>query len=512
MPLFGRRNSRFKIVAGDDDAEQEPVKGNTTQVDSTENDPIKSELEDDKGMSQKDVDAAFNEFCGGAVEMDAARIKEVLSANNVNVTDQDLKALIEEVDIDGNGAIDLHEFREMLTNADKHKNSSAEPFLLAAKRSLLKAKRSRLSAHSVAQPFEKVQEMVRQSVGQAQAPLKFMKSIPVELVETRNVLNWRTKERIAWNIYWAEQPALLGVKNRLRLAVVQPFKDDGWCQYDCIACDLDTIELQIRALRADASGSALPKSSVDVAALKHSRGESPLKAGSEVSEITRAAVCEFLSARILYTPEIKPSTSSASLADKSNANSSGNDAGMSTSKSLATLPGNDPTPTDSQKGKKASGTVTLTRLSRDTADVHRPFPEGLIIPAVKAICTKFKRSSHVEALTSNIKSDIEQASKQAMQSKNCMQALQTSIDILSTLSNDAEAERQLSIPHRRWRMAFRRVGTRLQVERFREQLKQLGYTGMYLGSEAPVAVQVLKKEESEQQAPQLKRTLRLNDA
>jgi len=89
----------------------------------------------------------FDEDKDGAVSKQD--IQRVMQDNKIAITDEDLTAIMEQVDTDKSGMIEFDEFEEMMRNTDNDKSSiSSGMFKEAAKKELLKARQKRLSLYS----------------------------------------------------------------------------------------------------------------------------------------------------------------------------------------------------------------------------------------------------------------------------------------------------------------------------------------------------------------------------
>jgi len=325
-----------------------------------------------------------------------------------------------------------------------------------------------------------------------------MALLPVVKFDTRNRLEWRTKERIEWNIYFAEsQPA----KNQTqtRLAVVQPFKDDGWTLFDCMCADMAQLETLIKASRTlsdteTAADKALKgKSAKDMQNLQYARGKTSNQKddpSDDPDAVTKEQITEYLSLRVKYTPSEKPdvpvSLAGSSSAGNLSAGASGGE-GLSTSQSAATIP------TQKDILKKGSGTIELVKLAGDTEVVAIPVPEGLIIPEVDAKSTNFKDAAHIDGLTKSIQDGIAEAGTQMAISSKYMEAANRSVDIFKQLAmNLFKADENLLPWQKNWRKA-KRVITLLRVDKCKvflaNYVKEKGFDAemcaAYLGEDRP---------------------------
>lgn len=442
------------------------------------------------GLTEADFDKAFNAFSGGLESINSDIIMKIMKDNNVAMTLDEVTHLIKEVDTDGNGTVELDEFRDMMKNAQTTKNSSAQPFVDAGKRQALKIKRAKLKEYSNSektskQAREKVRTSMRANPTQAEQTAK----IPVQFFGTQNTLHWQTRERLEWNVYFAES-------NLVRLAIVQPFKDDGWTQYDCMACDLKSAEEQIRLLRKEseedsATEAQRTKSAKAMKDLKHARGNNPSNETppNDPDVITKQQIADFLAARVKYTPSDTPDQpitlqTSASATDlRVEGTTSG---GLIASQSQAGLA----TAKDDVL-KKGSGTVLIARLAGDTFDLQQAVPGGLVVPAVKTNSTAFRDSDFIAALSDDIQAGIAEAGAQSDKSSRYMKAASASVDIFKTLALNFEKEKNMNKWRRKWRKNVRRVMSMLAVDQYKIILKERGYDASYLGETRPLTIEML---------------------
>lgn len=433
-------------------------------VGDAEEDPKRKNSVQDAGLSDEEITAAFTAIAdmedfnkGVKLEnkhINADIIIKCLTSNNVPHKEEDINDLIREVDTDGNGTVEIDEFLEMMNNAENTKNSSAEPFIKAGKRQAMKARRERLRAHSAAASSDKVNGRVRDSMRRNSLKNEEVTTMAVKFFENQSTLNWRTKETIEWNVYFAESRSI----KRQNLVILQPFKDDGWTLYDCISCEIRKVEEQVRESR---------KRAQEKAAIDAKKNESVKKKDAmpevDPNAVSKREISDFLAARILYTPSDEPDVPMDGLTSSASAG-------------------------DIQKDviKKGAGTVVLSQLSSDTAALMKPMPSDVFLPPVENKSRAFRDSAHVQALTDDIQAGIVQVGTDAEKSNKYMKQAAISVGLFKQIAEKIQEEQNMRKMQRLWKKSIRRVITMLKVDAFKAQMLAMGYDKSYfnpLGSD-----------------------------
>lgn len=418
--MFSNKNKKLQIVPGNDDSNPE------------ENDDL----------SDADIEKTFVAFVGGDRDgsIDFDIISRILKENNVSLPAADITHLIETVDTDGNGTVELDEFSEMMRNAENDKTCDALPFILAGKRQALKEKRMRLKGHSTTKSQKELKEKLADDMAAKNPTVSENNSnVKVELFEKKERLHWKTRERIEWNVYFAD--AAVGGP----LVIIQPFKDYGWTLYDSMACELVDVKKQMAEMVKLAD-----KLSVE--------------AKPPEGEFSKQQVSDFLALRVKYTPSDTPDQLVTTLATSVSAPADVGKAGL----------GNDVL-------KRGSGTILLQKLANDTIELQKPVPHGLEVPDVEAMSTNAFNQGFVNALAEDIQNDIKESADGADKSNRYMKAAAISVDLFKEIAKKFEEEKKFSNNQRKWRTAIRRVIAMLAVDEVKILLREKGYDETYLG-------------------------------